>query len=155
MNWNWNGMMSCLRSYSLAETHSTIAETHSFTSHFYSDPQYKLPRPTRHYWDPQYKLPRPTALLGPTAQIAETLSTNLGTEFERTGSRFLHRRENRKSEFGFGSIHSCNAHFPGGGPFLRRHKGPNGHSSAPIATFTLYAVAVIENQVRLTHLVRL
>ena len=48
-----------------------------------------------------------------------------------------------------------NAHFLGGGPFLRGQKGPNGHSSAPTATVTLWASATIENQVRLTHFVRL
>ena len=118
--------------------------------------------------DPQYKRPRPTALLGPTVQTAEThsITGTHSTNGQDSQYKFWYRVwKDLDSDFCFcineeeenwdAGSSLRNAHFLGGGPFLRGQEGPNGHSSAPTATVTLWASATFENQVRLTHFVRL
>ena len=112
-----------------------MAETLSFTGTLSTNG-----RDPKLYWDPKYKWQRPSV------QILVPSLKGLGPDF----CFCIEEEENRTRA---PSIR--NAHFPGGGPFLRCQEGPNGHSSAPTATVTLWAAAAMETQVRLTHFVRL
>ena len=87
--------------------------------------------------------------------MAETFSTNFSTESGKNLAPIFCFCINEEEENRTRVPSIRNAHFPGGGPFLRGQEGPNGHSSAPTATVTLWAAAAMENQVRLTDFVRL
>ena len=90
--------------------------------------------------------------------MAETLSTNFGTESGKNSAPIFVFASTRKKKIGR-VLHPFAMHtflaVSHGGPYLRGQEGPNGHSSAPTATVTPWAAAAMENQVRLTHFVRL